>query len=281
MRCYQTGVSLSSDYYFYTPSTLAREILLYELCLGQFYCTQGYEIVRDFHNSLLLVGMVDGALSVSSQERSAIARAGDIIVMDCRQPHRYAAVGHANFVFVHLDGAAALGYYQAVMSTRGLVFHHEQFAHFYEDMQDLLAPFRAGTIPRETDAHLLLTRLWCSLLTSPGMSGGATTHDGPVGDALAYVREHLSDDLNLARLAAIVNMSPFHFSRQFKSQTGYSPYEFIINSRIDSAKHLLKQSDLSIREVAYSVGFNSESNFIHTFRQRVGQTPNQFRQTQY
>ena len=282
MRNYAPGVLPASDYYFYTPSAMAREVLLYELCVGQYYCGPAYSVNRDFHNSYLIMGVVDGACEVSQGGRAALARPGDVILLDCHEPHAYAARDCLEMVFVHLSGQTALDYFRTITRSRGLAFRHEAFPALYEDMQQLLAPCRAGRIPRETDVHMTLTRILCGLLTTvPTASGGADAANGPINDAIAYVVENLAEDLTLAGLADLVNMSPFHFSRQFKAQTGYSPYEFIINSRIDSAKHLLKQSDLSIREVAYSVGFNSESNFIHTFRQRVGQTPNQFRKVEY
>ena len=276
MRNYAPGVLPASDYYFYTPSAMAREVLLYELCVGQYYCGPAYSVNRDFHNSYLIMGVVDGACEVSQGGRAALARPGDVILLDCHEPHAYAARDCLEMVFVHLSGQTALDYFRTITRSRGLAFRHEAFPALYEDMQQLLAPCRAGRIPRETDVHMTLTRILCGLLTTvPTASGGADAANGPINV------ENLAEDLTLAGLADLVNMSPFHFSRQFKAQTGYSPYEFIINSRIDSAKHLLKQSDLSIREVAYSVGFNSESNFIHTFRQRVGQTPNQFRKVEY
>lgn len=87
------------------------------------------------------------------------------------------------------------------------------------------------------------------------------------------------EKLTIEKLAAYVNISPFHFSRIFKKETGYSPYEYIIKTRIDKAKTLLKKTKLGIKEIAFEVGFNSEANFSNTFHMNVNMTPKEFRNT--
>ena len=77
--------------------------------------------------------------------------------------------------------------------------------------------------------------------------------------------------------AAAVSLSPSHFSRQFKARTGYSPYEYIVLRRIDKAKYMLASTELSVKEIAYATGYNSEENFIHSFRKNVGVAPGIFR----
>jgi len=73
-------------------------------------------------------------------------------------------------------------------------------------------------------------------------------------------------------------MSMFHFSRLFKKKIGQPPYPFILTSRIDRAKILLKSTSLTVKEIARMIGFNSETNFISTFSSRVGIPPQKFRE---
>ena len=94
--------------------------------------------------------------------------------------------------------------------------------------------------------------------------------------ALGYIRDNLSADLSLAKLASLEGLSVYHFSRTFRAETGLSPRQFIINERVSRAKRFLKSS-LSISEVAQRVGFANQSHFTHYFKRVTGQTPNQFR----
>jgi AraC family transcriptional regulator len=94
---------------------------------------------------------------------------------------------------------------------------------------------------------------------------------------LEYINEHLDQDIKLADLAALLDMSQFHFSHVFKQAIGTSPYQYLIEQRIERAKQLLKKSDRSIMDIAFLCGFNSHSHLSKQFRQVTGMTPKTYR----
>lgn len=94
-----------------------------------------------------------------------------------------------------------------------------------------------------------------------------------------YIDHHLSEELTLARLAEIVHLSASYFSNRFKQSTGISPYQYVIQRRIDRAKQLLLQG-MSITEVTFSLGFTHQSLFNRHFKRLVGVTPKGFVQHQ-
>jgi AraC family transcriptional regulator len=73
-------------------------------------------------------------------------------------------------------------------------------------------------------------------------------------------------------------MSPYHFSRLFKQSTGHSPYHFVIKCRVKRAKELLLNSDLSIAQITYTVGFANQSHLTNHFKRMLGVTPKMVRQ---
>jgi AraC family transcriptional regulator len=77
-----------------------------------------------------------------------------------------------------------------------------------------------------------------------------------------------------------VRLSPFHFAREFRSSTGRTAYQYLLDQRIERAKHLLKHRSWQVHEIAQMTGFHSPVNFVRTFRQRVGQTPGAWRKAQ-
>lgn len=80
-----------------------------------------------------------------------------------------------------------------------------------------------------------------------------------------------------SELAAIVQLSPNYFVQLFKQSTGVTPYQYVLNYRIKTAKHLLAQSNLSIAQIAQNIGFFDQSRLTKLFRQHVGVTPKQYR----
>jgi AraC family transcriptional regulator len=73
-------------------------------------------------------------------------------------------------------------------------------------------------------------------------------------------------------------MSPYHFSRLFKQSTGHSPYQFVIKCRVERARELLLNSDLSIAQITYTVGFANQSHLTNHFKRMLGVTPKMVRQ---
>ncbi len=94
---------------------------------------------------------------------------------------------------------------------------------------------------------------------------------------LEYIHEHLERDIKLSDLAGLIGMSQFHFSHLFKQSIGTSPYQYLLQQRIEWAKQLLKQTDRSIMDIALECGFNSHSHLSKQFRQLVGITPKAYR----
>lgn len=92
-----------------------------------------------------------------------------------------------------------------------------------------------------------------------------------------YVEAHLDQELRLENLAQLLDMSQFHFSRLFKQSVGISPYQYLIQQRVERAKLLLKQTNQSIVEIALACGFNSHSHLSKQFRQATGITPKAYR----
>jgi AraC family transcriptional activator FtrA len=103
------------------------------------------------------------------------------------------------------------------------------------------------------------------------------------GDPLTHVfdwaRRHLTEDLSIEGLAARARMSRRTFIRRFEEATGCSPGEWVMQARVAHARELLETTQLSIEDVATSVGFGSSDTLRHHFRERMRTTPNHYRAT--
>jgi AraC family transcriptional regulator len=100
---------------------------------------------------------------------------------------------------------------------------------------------------------------------------------------LRHITEHigknLSEELTIDRLAALVNMSPFHFARCFKQTAGMTPHQFVTKERILRAREMLVSGKQSIGEIAMALGFASQSHFADVYRRITGSSPRHDRST--
>lgn len=92
-----------------------------------------------------------------------------------------------------------------------------------------------------------------------------------------YVEANLENSLTISELAAVAELSEFHFARMFKATTGETPHAFVQRRRIEHARELLAATQLPLAEVALSCGFSSQSHFAEAFRKRTGVTPSAYR----
>jgi len=94
---------------------------------------------------------------------------------------------------------------------------------------------------------------------------------------LQYIREHLTDNLNVQQLASLACMSKPHFFRSFKRELGMSPIDYILHERIQLAKRLLADPNLSVSEAGYQSGFNNLTHFAVQFKKTEGLPPSQYK----
>ncbi|MBL8542865.1 MAG: helix-turn-helix transcriptional regulator [Hyphomonadaceae bacterium] len=93
-----------------------------------------------------------------------------------------------------------------------------------------------------------------------------------------FIEAHFREDVGLAEIAAAAGLSPFHFTRGFKRATGTTPYRYVLERRVRYAKELMRDSDLSLGEIAITAGFKNASHFSRVFAELTGAPPRVYRQ---
>ena len=92
-----------------------------------------------------------------------------------------------------------------------------------------------------------------------------------------WMAEHAAEDFDLARLAARAGLSKFHFQRLFKNAVGVSPSRYHINLRMNEARRLLRETKMSVIDVALEVGYANPGHFSQFFRRETGLSPSDYR----
>lgn len=98
-----------------------------------------------------------------------------------------------------------------------------------------------------------------------------------VRPAIDYIDTHYAEEISLQQLADICNYSYSHFSKMFIKAFSVNPNNYIASIRVRKAEHLLHSTDMSITDIASTVGFNDVSYFIRVFRKHTGISPKKYR----
>ena len=86
-----------------------------------------------------------------------------------------------------------------------------------------------------------------------------------------------AEPLDIARLAAIAYVSEAHFIRSFRATFGETPHRYLQRRRVERSMFLLRETDRSVTDVCFDVGFTSLGTFSRTFTRIVGETPSGYR----
>jgi len=103
------------------------------------------------------------------------------------------------------------------------------------------------------------------------------SHHQAVGKALAYMAEHLQEQMTLQELAAQACVSPSHLCRLFREEMGMSPMNFLTLLRVEKSKLVLAKRQGSVKEAWGASGFDGLRTFQREFKKWVGCTPMEYR----
>ena len=276
MKSVDPGVLSHSYCFSFTPSELSRKMFYYPTWCGRYFCSSEYYIKRETYPEMLLVYVRAGEFHVHYQEQTHVVRKGEIFLIDCQLPHYYQASDGLEFLYIHFDGLNAHELCRYIIAQHGFIFQGEKCVEIGALLYDLTERCQKDEIISAANFSLLIYQIIIQLVQR---ESNPSRGDNAIDIAIRYIRENVGKTLSLAELSERVGLSKYHFSHVFKAETGYSPIEYVISTRLDRAKLLLKTSDLSIAEISYEVGYENPGSFINLFTNKVGSSPKNFRKT--
>ena len=247
----------------------------------------GAETVSD--RILILAPGDNGGFQVQFQPatgsaRRAAVRAPQICVIPPHQAHRLAAERPTDLIAISIDRAFfdmrvrdAFGVDRDVGESYGAL---DPFLRGF--CNSLRAAFRTNEPPAPAYLESMAGAIAAHVATHYHRALGAAAPCAGLAPhklqrVLACIEERLAEPIQVKELASLVHMSPFHFARMFKLATGHPPHAYITAQRMERAKKLLADSDLSLVEVAARVGYQTQAHFTGVFHHHVGTTPRVFR----
>lgn len=225
---------------------------------------------------LLLMLIEKGEMHLQYRGKSDCAHANDLVLLDGTFPQYYDTPNYVEFYWLHVSGVNSFELCDYLTRLAGGIVHHTaNNPKAAKSIRSLVSQFSTGQCIHDAEQSKLLHSVLCDLMPESRLNSSEAVH--PAQQAVKFIQDHLSENLSLKRIAAEVHISPPHLVRLFRAELQHSPHEYIIQVRMNRAKHLLKTTTLPIKTIAAEVGYGSESSFTGAFTERIGISPRKFR----
>jgi AraC family transcriptional regulator len=238
--------------------------------------------------SMLDTGAVTTRINIAGRTCDLDARPGTMTLFAADSEIRVNQVdcNRARRILVHFDIAALA--HQSLFDDELVTTPLRQSHEFYDPslsavLSEMLREIRRGCPNGTLFAESLSVGVALHLCRTRGIH--APPAAGERGQLSRWQWSHLRDlidneltgDLSLSTLAASVNLSKPHFVRLFRNTTGTSPHRYIVQVRIERARHMIQSSEVPLVEIASDAGFASQSHLSRIFRKTYGVTPGDVR----
>lgn len=263
-----------------TPTISARQTFFYVQEAGYFRTSPPYFTERANLNSFLIFYTISGKGLLKYQGQSYHLMPGTSVLINCMNHHYYECLSGQEweFLWLHFNGSTALGYYEEFMKNGFRVLNETDTFFMERTMRRVLALTQKKDLHSEIIVSSLITEILTHLLILNSSENlGLGFMPAYLKNVLKKIENQFREPLSLDQLSEEFGVSKFHLSREFKRYMGTSLNEYLILTRLNHAKELLKYSNQTVEEIAYACGFHHVSHFINLFKSHEKTTPLQFR----
>lgn len=263
-----------------TPSSVAKSTFFYVQEVGRFKTGPKYFTERENLNSYLIVFTIAGKGYLHYMGRDYTLLPKQAFFIDCMeyQYYRTDATDLWEIAWVHFNGATSSGYYQQFAKRGSPVVSLAYGTPVPTIINQLIDIHQRKDVRTEPISSKLLVELLTHMLLAANDNDSSEFFiPDQIRKIMTYLDEHYDQRLSLNNLAKTHSISKYHLVREFKKYTGFTPYQYLINTRITRAKQLLTNTDLPVAEIASKVGIDNVSHFINLFKKREDITPHSFR----
>ena len=243
---------------------------------GTSYCDGSYHIKRKHSGCTVIEYVKEGTGIVSDGVTRERADSGKIYILRQGRDHDYCSDSHDPWVkmFINVRGELAEHLLSSYGITDELVLDGEGIEPYFRRMID--AAFDKTLGDDEKSARIAV--IFHELVISLSQKRRPREYVDPEMQALRrYIAENPHRIVGNRELSSVIHRCEDHCVKHFKKAFGKTPYEYQIDEKISSAKLILKNTNLPIREIAERLGYNDQHYFSNLFKKKCGMSPSEYR----
>ena len=278
MKSVDPGILSHSECFTFQPSEIAAKTMKFLTWCGHYFCTNQYFMERDTYPYVLIIFVREGHMDVRYCGKNYLIGKGDVLLIDCVNPHYYRAHDGLEFLYVHFDGHCSHEITELIIQNNNSpVFRRKHNLKIGQEIFNRVEYFSKGGMTNIfQDAYHIEKLLY--LLSCDAEEKIAEV--SPMERIISYIHVNFTKTITVKDLAQIAHVSPSYLAHVFKKQTGYAPLEYVIKMRMERAMMLLAHSSKTVAEIAEEVGYDSVTAFIKIFKRKTNYPPSVYRKMQ-
>ena len=238
-----------------------------QLAFNEYYCNTGVYILEYVKS---------GKGYIECEGKKHEVTAGDFYLITPSAPHCYYSDSKDPFnkLFLNLDGTLVSSMVKGIRITSPVTILHKDISKEIEYIHSLLT--REDLSRSEILDRVAVSVCEILLYLKPQPKSKITTSNF-AADIRQYINENISSDIDLETICKYFYISKSNLISMFSQEFGQTPHKYIIEKRIEIAKKLLSNDDLTIAEVGHRVGFGGEKYFYSVFKKVTSMSPGIYR----
>lgn len=257
------------------------DLNLYEI--GCQKCLPGYSFGPIIRNNYVMHYIVSGTGTLYLHDREFTVSAGQAFVIPPKLVAHYAASIDSpwDYIWIHFNGQKV----SELLHNAGITTSHPIFSppgkhaeHALEIEKCMKNFLKYNSLEYECIGNAYhLFQLLCNAAPNTPSVKGADKTLRYIRNVIHFISSRYQEPIKIQEIADFCGLDRSYLCKIFKHATNYTPQEYLIFYRIKKAKQLLKDPELPIQHIAYSVGYNDPFAFSKVFKKEVGISPSQYR----
>ena len=256
------------------------------IAIARYKFSSGFAISGHGTDTYDILCIFDGSVSVSTHGKVVSASKDEVLFLRSCAPFEIIKTGNESLdiVILRTSGLLASSYYEII--TKRVI--KPIYIKNRNDLSQLFEKIMYYTKYPSNSNNVLVSHTMSSIFvelyineTSTGERNSKYSHPQWFVETLDYIENHYGSDITVESLASRTFMSESYFYKVFREYTGLSPYQYLTKVRINHAQTLLNTTDLQVKFISGTVGFNSVNHFITHFKRITGVTPSEYRERKH
>lgn len=265
---------VSTNKVFFTPSEFSKASLLYLQEVGITKTLKKHTSSRKYLDSYLFFVVLEGNGSLDYGNKKFSLSKNDAIFIDCDRKYSHTS-DNWKIAWIHFNGNSMKNIYNEYLNRNGKICFNSD-KRYIDIIVNILNLANSNNYSKDLGINAKLSELLLMIM-SDSVYSNSTNRIYNINYIKEYIDEKYASEISLNNLSNKFYINKYYLTRLFKDSFGITIINYLNQVRVTKSKELLRYSDLSIEEIAVTIGFKDQNYFSRVFKKIDGISPREYK----